>query len=305
MKIKHILSILLFVLLPIAGMATDEKDAEKLCDNYIFNDIYATYYNSPHNARIFNYVLGTKEKRGIYKNEIVKMCKEEGEPCDRSYYGGVQVFGEESPHLNILAFAIYLNNMEVFDTVVKENPNMRYLIDSAFYMKQIPLSNQEFMTPASILIENGMIGTLKDLTTKYKEVNLRKMSGRIHYNPRRPKPMDNLLRAKTAVEKWKNEGNEERLSCSKKVLEFVQNWYDEHNDKKTIEEATKYNVVLLDIAERNKIVDITPFEFTPSLDIFKIQKIEDNFAQNIDSKIDVIIEKIMRDFDLSAFGNQA
>lgn len=305
MKIRYILYVLLIVLLPVAGMATNEKDLETLCDNYVFNDIYTTYHNDSNLSLVFKYILGTKERRGMYKNDLIEICKN-NVPCEESYYGGVKVFDEKSPELNVLSFAIYLNNKEIFDAMIEAFPNMRYLIDNALYMEQIELSNQDFMTPAALLIENGMIGTLKYLTTKYKdEVNLRKISGRIHYNPRKPKPMDNLRRAEKMVEKWKAAGNEGRLSCANKVLEFVQKWYDEHADSRTIEEAKKYSDTLLKLAEENKIADITSFEFAPSLDIFKLQGIEQNFTQNIDRQIDVIIEKIMRDFDLSAFGNHA
>ncbi len=309
MKIKQVLYIFLIVLLPVAGMATDEKDAERLCDNYVFNDVYSTYYNKSSSSEILKYVLGTKEKRDIYKDDLIKLCKIKSKSdgtCEQAYYGAVDVFGKKSLRLNILSFSLYLNNMEIFDAMVKANPNMRYLVDNALYMDKINLSNEDFMTNASILIENSMPGTLKDFVTKYKdEVNLRKISGRIHKSPIRPKPMDNLVRATKLVEKWEKEGNEERLFCAKKVLDFVQKWYDEHNDSKTIKEAKEYSDTLLKLAEENKIADIEPFQFTPSLDIFKIQTIEDNFTLNIEKQIDVIIEKIMHDFDLSAFGNQA
>ena len=291
------------VLLPISASALDE--------NYCDNAVYYEYYNKFNGQTIspdLIYAMGTREKRGIYKKEMLNYCATTTgyKACDRRFYGRDRD-GSDRLDMNMPSFLILINNRALFDALVKEG-GYGYLIDNGIYDIENKGGNDEYLTPALLAVREGQVGTLKYLINKYN-VNLLKLSGYLYKNPRKPKdaPRNAKKLAEMSLERFRKEGNYAKVECMLAVQRVVDQWFrDNANNKEYLDDAERYNKIIKEWAPKNMISDNDiPFEFTPSLDIFKLQNIQENYTQNIDAKIDALIEKIMRDFDLSAFGNQA
>ncbi len=305
MKIKYLLPILLVALLPIKSMATDEKSLE-YCDNRIYDTVFSRFGHRDDNATTLTYMLGTREDKSKFKFEVLEFCEQYDCAVARNS-SRILVGDEYSVSLNMVALPFMFNNKEISETLILNKPELTFLTDSGIYPEKPRFSNGEYMTPALNAIREGQPGILKYLISKYN-VNLRKKAGYIYYGVSPDKSqLDGLRIAEKALEKWKNETpDRSRARCAEEVLSIVRDWYDrtEHNQE-IINDAKAYNDKLYEIASNNIVENIIPFEFVPSLDLFKIQNIEENFAINIDKKIDALIEKIMRDFDFSSIGNQA
>ncbi|MCR5504029.1 MAG: hypothetical protein K6E94_00385, partial [Elusimicrobiaceae bacterium] len=100
-------------------------------------------------------------------------------------------------------------------------------------------------------------------------------------------------------------GYEKRIECIQKTKPIVEKWLRENGKKEEyVKEAEEYNKKLLQWAPKYKGQNDTPKQFIPVFDLFRLE-VEENFAQNIDAKIDIIIDKIMHGFDASALGNKA
>lgn len=310
MKIKYIFPLLIFMLAPVAGMATDEKDLEMFCDNIFYDKAYDAYHDLTDNIDYFDYVLGDKNNKGKYKYKMVDYCGRTD--CEKARFGEVRMDdGKRTNRLNMVAFALEFNNIEVFETLVLNMPKLRYLIDSGLYEGEDKIfSNNEFLTPALNAIKNGQVGVLRYLIREHN-VNLFKWGGYMYRRVPDYLPLEGKTIAEKAVNKWTNKTPDaNRLKCAEAVLKVVEDWYDKNKNNRQLKaEAEEYNRELYKVASQKiyMIENITPLQFTPAtpLDLFKLQGIEEGFAINIDKKIDAIIEKIMRDFDLSAFGNQA
>ncbi|MBO4707577.1 MAG: hypothetical protein J5594_03340 [Elusimicrobiaceae bacterium] len=304
-KIKCIISLLLLIsVLPIGLAARASNDLEKECDNLIYEATYNRYYGRTIPNEEIPYMLGEPDKpngKTIYKYKVFHMCNVIN--CESASFGGFKINNDEATNrYNMPTFALFLNNIEMFEELLKEFPNLRYLVDSAISKKKS--YNGEFLTPALNAIAEGQYGILKYLIKKY-DVNLLKEGGNIHVIIGYDHIIDAKKFAEDAVNKWKNAGNTKRLRCAQETKKVVEEWYAKHeHESKYVNEKIKYNEEIKKLAKEHPVVQIMPFEFTPSLDLFKPQNIEQNFAQNIDKQIDILIEKIMHDFDLSTFGNQ-
>lgn len=312
MKLKYLLPLLIFMLIPVAGTATNEKDLEVYCDDMFYNQAYDAWHSLPDNAYQLRYMLGDRDNRGKYKYKMLDFCERMGD-CAEARYGEVLIAGTDkrTTRLNMVAFALEFNNREVFETLVLNMPELRYLIDSGLYDGEDKIwSNNKFLTPALNAIKNGQVGVLKYLIKEYN-VNLFKWGGYMYRRVPDYPPQNGKSMAEKAVNKWANKTPDaNRLKCAEAVLKVVDDWYAKNiNNRQLKAEAEEYNMALYKVASQKEymIENITPLQFTPvtPLDLFKLQGIEEGFAINIDKKIDAIIEKIMRDFDLSAFGNQA
>lgn len=308
MKIGNIFSALLIMLLPFFVFAGESKDLEKFCDNIIFNEAYKLYHGSEYNSRAFTYALGDQDKRGKYKYDLLELC--ENADCGKAQFGKIRIFDRRSLELNMPSFLLYFNNIEIFELLLLNRPEMKNLMDDGMY-PDITWCNGEFITPALNAVKEGQLGILKYLVNNYN-ANLFKKAGYIYHNKSKPQePLDAKTIAANAVEKWAN--NPDRLKCAIAVQDYVNQWYTENENNQVLNsEAAEYNNRVFQFASDPIYImeNITPIEFqmlefTPSLDIFKPQKIEDNLTQNIEKQIDALIERIMHDFDLSAFGNQA
>ncbi len=308
MKIKHILPAFLIMLLPVGIMATDNKDLEMFCDNIIFNEMYNLYYGLDTNSYAFEYALGEKNNRGKYKYDVLEICDEKN-ACERALFGGKKVFGERSLLLNMPSYLLYFNNIEVFELLLKNHPEYKDFIDDGTY-PDITYCNEEFTTPALNAVKEGQLGIVKYLVENY-DVNLFKTAGYVYYNknkPQRPLTVEEI--ADNAVTKWRDETpNADRLKCAVAMQKYVKQWQESHKDMKA--KAKAYNEKAYKFASDPEYImeNITPFEFTPpqftpSLNLFKLD-LKEEYAQTIEKRIDTMIKKLMRDFDFSAFGNQA
>ena len=296
------------MLLPIGIMATGNKDLDKFCDNIIFNEMYNQYYGLDDNSYAFDYVLGEKNDRAKYKYEVLKICDEKN-ACEWALFGGKKVFGKRSILLNMPSYLLYFNNIEVFELLLKNHPEYETFVDDGTY-PDITYCNEEFTTPALNAIKEGQLGVLKYLVKNYN-ANLFKTAGYVYTRKNMPKePLKGNIIAENAVKKWAN--NPDRLKCAKAVKEYVDQWYEDNkNNQKLNKEADEYNAKLYEFASNPKYImeNITPFELTPlkltpSLDLFKLD-LKEGYAQTIEKRIDAMIEKLMRDFDFSVFGNPA
>ena len=311
MKIRYILPVLLIALLPSMIMARDSKDLEKYCDNIVFNETYKLYHDKEGILYSIRYTMGDIDNRGKYIDEVLGWyC--ESHDCSEGAFGGMTIFGNMTYYYNMPTFALYLNNKELFEALLNKFPEMKDLVDNGFNASDPNLSNGEFATPALLAVKEGQIGVLRYLVTNY-DVNLFKAFGYIYIHPQGAKRLYNAQEtAEKAVKRWARRNNEERLECAKAVLEYVNAWYEENKENTALqEEAQKYNEEVYASASKIEYMmdnmvplDLTPFEYTPSLNLLQLN-IEERYAQNIEKQIDAIIEKIMRDFDLSAFGNHS
>lgn len=309
MKIKYLFPFLIAMLMPVVGMAMDESSLESFCDNVIYNRVYYIFHHRD-KSELLKIMLGDMNNKGKYKYQIVNYCSVND--CSLAQFGEVQLEDDErTSRLNMVALALEFNNREVFETLISNKPELRYLIDSGLYAGEKKIwSNNEFLTPALNAIKNGQLGVLKYLI-KNHNVNLLKKGGYMYRRVRDYPPQNAQSMAKKAVNKWTNQTPDtDRLKCAEAVQKVVEEWYAKNSDNAALNsEAEEYNNALYAIASQEdfRIENITPFEFEPiaPLDLFRVKALEENFAINIDKKIDAMIEKIMRDFDLSAFGNQA
>ena len=166
--------------------------------------------------------------------------------------------------------------------------------------------NEEFLTEAFQAVKEGQVGVLEYLIENYKP-NLLKLSGYVYRSPYLPhEPVNVRELAKNSLEKYKERDDYARVECMLAIQKVIEDWYKKHEyEKEYVEDAKRYNEIVLKWAPIYRVENDMPFEFTPSLDIFKLQGIEENFAQSIEKQIGILIENIMRDFDISAFGNPA
>ena len=321
MKIKCLLLSLVVILIPATGMATDEKSLEMYCDDIRYDIAFNAHHDRVNNSIYLDYILGEKGNRGKYKyNMLADVCDAKEFDCSKSQFGRVLIGlnGERSLRLNMVAYALDFNNIEVFETLILNKPELKYLIDSALYKGENKIwCNEEFMTPALIAIEEGQVGVLKYLIKNYN-VNLLKRGGYMYRRAPDYIPLRGKGIAEKALDKWTNKTpDKKRKECAEAVLKVVEEWYRKNeNDKKMNDEADKYNKDFLEVVSQTRymIDNIDTIKFTPYLDIFKLQSIEkENFTDidgqinssfaRIDKQIDILVNKIMRDFDFSAFGN--
>lgn len=311
MKIKYILPVLLILLLPVGLIARDSRDLEKFCDDVVFNETYKSYHGKDGVVYSVKYTMGEIDNRGEYIDDVLGWyCA--SHDCSEGLFGGMTIFGDMTYYYNMPTFALYLNNKELFEALLNKFPEMMDLVDNGFNASKPNLSNGEFATPALLAVKEGQIGVLKYLVTNYN-VNLFKAFGYIYIHPQGAKRLYNAQEtAEKAVRRWTRRNNEDRLECAKAVLEYVNAWYEKNKDNTALqEEARKYNEEVYASASKPEYMmdnmvplDLRPFEFTPNLNLLQLN-IEEKYAKNIEKQIDAIIEKIMRDFDLSALGNPA
>ena len=304
---KKTIAITLFlVTLLSVGLKADDEIDDFTCDNapYVYL-IAKKNYNAER-----EYLFGLPDNRGIYKEEAVDYCRKDIRPCDRGTGEFRDVFFEdnwwETVAINYPTFALLLNNKEVFEYLTTVG-GYGELIDNGLYKVEKEWNNSEFMTQAHLAIRFGQVGILKYLIKKY-DVNLLKKWGYIYIlgkdTPKENK--DSLDMANMYIEHWKKINNYQLVQCTKQAKKVVEKWYAENANKPKYKDAAeKYNKILDYWAHKYKAANDTPI-FTPvnSFDMLRL-KIEDNYAQNIEKQIDNLIEKIMRGFDLSGFGNKA
>ncbi|MBO7605793.1 MAG: hypothetical protein J6S61_04960, partial [Elusimicrobiaceae bacterium] len=130
MKIKYLLLLSLVLLLPVASNATDS--VEEFCDNIIYNEAYDAHHYKPDNASHLRYVLGDRGNKGKYKYEVLKFCDRK-DFCAQAQFGEVLLGDHRSLRLNMVAYALEFNNIEVFETLILNRPEFSYLIDSGLY----------------------------------------------------------------------------------------------------------------------------------------------------------------------------
>ena len=302
MKIKYFFALIFaLALLPIYANALDK--------NYCDNAVYKTYYDRFEGKNVTDdvkYVMGKRDNRGKYINETLAYCADPNleDKCDWAMYGGDR-HGYDKALVNMPTFALLLNNIPLFEALINRG-GYGYLLDNGVYKVAEDKFNDEFLTQALQAVKEGQVGVLEYLIANYHP-NLLKLSGYIYRSPRLPHaPVDAKTLAQNSLDKYQNRGEYARVECMREVKRIIDNWYQENASKREyIEDAESYNKIVLEWAPRYVVENDLPGEFNPSLNIFQLQGIEENFAQNIDKQIEILIENIMRDFDLSAFGNQA
>lgn len=314
MKIKSILSILLIMLLPIAGIATNNGDEASVCADIIYEELFDICSKSEGNTRATKYILGVKGQKGIYKQDIVNLCNE-NKDCDQAKYGNLRIkfYDEDSGHINMVTLSTYMNNFEVLKALLAAKPEMKSLIDTGLYAANPAKSNNRFFTPALFAIERSQLGVLKRLDKEY-HVNLFKKGDWIY---KYIDPEDQVLRdakrlAASSVKRWKRrvertddlykkEKYGQMLHCAKLTQEYVDQWFEDHkNDQAKIKEAKEYNEKLYAIAslEENMAQNIEPFEFVPEDYSIPLRlNIGDSYAQYIQDKIEVLINNIMQNLE--------
>ncbi len=302
MKIKYFFSLIsVLVLLPVLANAIDKT----YCDNIIYQEYYSRF-NGKNITKDLKYVMGEKNNRGEYIKETLSYCADPNleRKCEWAFYGEDRQ-GVEKAIVNLPTFALLLNNVPLYEALITQG-GYSYLIDNGVYKVEEDRFNGEFLTEALQAVKEGQVGILEYLLRKY-DPNLLKLSGYIYRSPRLPHaPVDVKTLAQNSLDRYKKRGDNAKVACIEAVQTIIEDWYKENAHKsKYVKEAEKYNKVVLEWAPRYVVENEIPFEFTPSLDIFKLKTVEDNFTQSIDNQINIIIEKIMRDFDFSAFGNQA
>lgn len=303
MKIKYLFALILsLALLPAGVYALDEN----YCDNAVYNDYYARF-NGKSITNDLQYAMGTRQNRAIYKNEMLRFCAETtgARACNKAFFGSDREFGDRVM-VNMPAFLILINNRVLFEALVTEG-GYGYLIDNGIYDIEHDHGNGDYLTPALLAVREGQIGTLRYLVNKY-HVNLFKLSGYVYRSPRKPKdtPRNAKRLVEVSLQRFQEKGDYAKVECMLAVQRFVDRWFEENaNNQEYLQDAERYNAIINEWAPRNMIQNDIPFEFIPSLDLFRLQGVEENVAQTIEKQIDTLIEKIMRDFDLSAFGNQA
>lgn len=312
MQIKRILSILLIMLLPIGIMARDSKDFERACDAIVFNEAYEKFHDVV-KPKSFTYVLGEKDNRLKYKDELLKFCNEN--KCDRAKFAGMTIFEKRALDLNMPSFLLYLNNIKLLEILLSEHPEMKVLMDDGTY-PDITWCNGEFITPALNAVKEGQIGILKYLVDKYN-VNLFKIAGYKYYNKNKPQhPLTVVEIADEAIARWRYETpNSARLECAVKMKEYVEEWKNSHKYMEA--QAKDYNNKVENFASTPKYImsDIIQFEFIPvnTLDLFRLQNMEGNYSQSfkqqyVEKRVSALIEKVMHNLELefnsADFGNQ-
>ena len=308
MKIKYFFALIFaIILLPVFVYALDEN----YCDNAVYEEYYQKYNGKPISYNL-KYALGIKGNRGIYKHELLDYCAKttKGGACNTPFYGQGRAVGDRVV-VNMPTFLILINNRVLFDALVTEG-GYGYLIDNGIYEIEKDRGNDEYLTPALLAVREGQVGTLKYLIDKY-QVNLFKLSGNLYRSPRKPKdaPRDVKRLMEISMERYKEQGNYAKIECMLAVQKVVDQWLKKNaNNKKYLDDAERYNKIVKEWVPKNIVADVAPFEFvpgySPSLELFKLQSIvEESFAQNIEKQIDALMEKIMRDFDISALGNPA
>ena len=305
MKIKHLIILALTgVILPIWANAEVTKE---YCDNAIYEEYYEAVQDTPAHDDYYDYILGERYNRGKYKKEIIRFCTEiSSTRCSSSIYGDSRY----SRKSNMVAFALILNNKPIFEALIHEG-GLSALADDGIYEIEESGSkflSYEFETPAIKLALHGQMGILEYLiNNKDVKPNLLKLSGVIHYSKNKPQePMGIIERIDNQIEILKAKGGyEKRIECIQKTKPIVEKWLRENGNKEEyVKEAKEYNEKLLKWAPKYKGQNDTPKQFIPVFDLFRLE-VEENFAQNIDSQIDVIINNIMRGFNISTLGNKA
>lgn len=303
MKIKHLIILALTgVILPIWVNAEVTKE---YCDNAIYEEYYEEVQNSPAHDYYYDLILGERYNRGKYKDKMIEFCDKHAE-CR------IPAFGDSrySRTSNMVAFALIVNNKPIFEALIHEG-GLGFLADDGIYGIEESgrkFLSYEFETPAIKLALNGQMGVLEYLiNNKDVKPNLLKLSGYIHYSKKRPQePMGIIERMDYQIETLKTKsGYEKRIECIQKTKPIVEKWLRENGNKEEyVKEAKEYNEKLLKWAPKYKGQNDTPKQFIPVFDLFRLE-VEENFAQNIDSQIDVIINNIMRGFNVSTLGNKA
>ena len=299
MKIKHIISLLLVIfILPVGLIAKDSKTLENECDDLMYDAYYEAYQKGA--IKAYTYMLGkTKYDKAAYKERIFNICRKDD--CAVASYGSIIVHNEQTPWLNMPSFALFLNNKEIFEALLKEFPDLKYMVDNALSKRNS--YNGEFLTPALSAIREGQYGVLTYLINNY-DVNLLKKGGQIHAIFGHKDIIESKTFAEEAIEKWKaaieeddTPYNRKRLECAIKTQEVVMEWYKQHkNDSRYVREAEVYNKKIKAVAEDNIQVQIMPL-FTPSL--YQLQYIggEDFAINSIEKQINGLIEQIMQNLE--------
>ena len=304
MKIIKYFFTLIFALtlLPVFTNALD-KD---YCDNVVYKSYYDRFGGKKNLTDDVKFVMGERNNRGKYIQETLDYCADPKleDKCDWAKFGHDR-HGYDRALVNMPTFALLLNNKPLYEALINEG-GYAYLIDNGVYMVQEEQFNEEFLTEAFQAVKEGQVGVLEYLIENYKP-NLLKLSGYVYRSPYLPhEPVNVRELAKNSLEKYKERDDYARVECMLAIQKVIEDWYKKHEyEKEYVEDAKRYNEIVLKWAPIYRVENDMPFEFTPSLDIFKLQGIEENFAQSIEKQIGILIENIMRDFDISAFGNPA
>lgn len=313
MKIKYFFAVIFaLALFPMFANALDKN----YCDNNVYEDYYRRFAGKNLSPNL-KWAMGERHDRGKYIKEMLAYCADPNRiwKCDHPRYGTdrdpkiEQGFGYEFRDMaavNMPTFALLLNNKPLFEALITEG-GYGYLLDNGIYKIAEDLFNDEFLTQAFQAVKEGQVGVLEYLIENY-DANLLKLVGSIYrYHLAPQTPVDVKAYAKRWLEEYQRRGNYEKVECMVAVQKVIEDWYQKNaHKKKYIEEAERYNKILLEWAPKYKVKNEVPLEFVPMHlpDVFRLN-IEQNYAQNIENQIDVLMEKIMQGFDLSNFGNKA
>ena len=327
MKKYLIIAALIISLLPVGLKAKQLTDAElqDICDNEIWYEQLEVYkivtnidpeelswLEREFREDYMKYLIGEENNKTKYNQKAINYCvNREHRWCEWGVFP--LYYYSERIVVNYPSAALAVNNKPLFEALIKEYP---FLLDNAVVDYENYHSNGFFYTPALLMVRNSQFGVLKYLIEKY-QVNLLKNSGYIYNDKTKPQKQINAKElAKQSLEYWKKDGNEIGIQCAQKTLEVVEDWYKKYeNDRKYNNQALKdYNKELSRIANleeqraENQIPEeyeggVIPASFmSPDEQYAEIKEIEREI-KNIE--IQIMIDKIMRGFDLSLLGNKA
>ena len=334
---KYLIITLIISLLPLLGLKAKaqepdeltEEELEYVCDNEIWyeeREVYDFVLNYDQNKKpedppldemelnfkesYMKYLVGEGDDRTIYNQRAIQYCvTREDRYCAYSIFP--LYYFNKLTIVNYPSAALAVNNKELFEALIKEYP---FLLDNAVIDYEHYHSNGYFCTPALYMIKNSQYGVLKYLIEKY-DPNLLRNSGYIYRDPAKPqKQVNGLELAQQTLKWWEEKGDKYGIKCAQKTLEVVQDWYKKHaKDKKyNNKELREYNRELNRIAnlDEQKAENLLPVNYegrpllTPDMEenYAEIQEIE---KQINEVELQIMIDKIMGGFDLSAFGNKA
>ena len=321
---KYLAIILLSVMtLPVLSLkAYSISDTE--CDNMPYE------YFIAHSTKIDNtedrhlkYLVGEKNHRGKYKQEALDYCATTKRCAyvydEENFFGNIPL--EDSVEVNYPTFALFLNNIEVFEALIKDG-GLSFLIDDGIYGAKYNRMNSYFETPALLAVRYSQVGILKYLLENY-DINLYRLSGYVYKSDDKPQELVDAYGVnEVASNYWSKKGNEKGKQCALKTKAVLDKYFREHRRnadsyRKAVEE---YNNKVRAWAEIYRVNAFNNFPMRRGVDVLDIlQPEEENYTSNdtdlnerlykvekeIDEiKIDILMHKIMNGFDLSVFGNK-
>ena len=290
--------------------------SDEECDNIPY-EYFITHSTKIEKNPQLKYLVGERNNRGKYKQEAIAYCRERY--CEYSldwenFFGNIPL--EDAVAVNYPTFALFLNNKEIFEALVKYG-DFGFLLDDGIYGAELNYMNSYFETPALLAVRYSQVGILKYLLENY-DINLYRLSGYVYKSPSKPQEVFDAYGVNDfAMEYWKKRNIPEGVECAKKTKKVLDKYFKEHKkDAETYKEAVRiYNAQVKYWAEFYRVNALNNSPLRPEILNF-MQPEEENYAQDNtedvidtkainDLKINLLMQKIMRGFDLSVFGNKA